>query len=153
MAAAKPVPANSGLGGPMTWLMGMACGAVLAFATPTAILAGVLLAPAILVAVFDGAPGRGTTRVVFVAVAGLAFGPVWHLNASGPTIGSALEMLFEPSVLCPAWLAGACSWAVCEFLPLILLAAANRAATARIASLLEEAKALKAAWDLEDQPG
>jgi hypothetical protein len=137
----------------MTWLMGMASGAVLAFATPTAILASVLLAPAILIAVFDSQPGRATTRVVFVAVAGLAFGPIWHLNASGPTIASALEMLCEPAVLCPAWLAGACSWGVCEYLPLLLLAAANRTATARIAALLEEAQALQAEWDLADPAG
>ena len=137
----------------MTWLMGMATGAVLAFATPTAILACGLMAPAILVAFFDSQPGRATTRVVFVAVAGLAFGPVWHLNASGATIASALEMLCEPAVLCPAWLVGACSWGVCEFLPLLLLSAANRAATARIAALLEEAKVLQAEWDLEDRAG
>jgi hypothetical protein len=125
---------------------------VLAFATPTAVLASVLLAPAILVALLDNYPGRATTRAVFVATAGPAFGPIWHLNAGGATIGLALDMLCEPNVLCPAWLAGACAWAVCECLPILLRGAADRLATARAAALLEEAKTLRAEWDLDGDP-
>jgi hypothetical protein len=135
--------------GSVTWLLGMICGAVLAFATPTALLAGFLLAPAILVAVCDRVPGRATTRCVFIASTGLAFGPVWHLNAGGATLGMAFDMLLEPNVLCPAWLAGASAWAVCECLPVLLRGASDRLAAAQAAALLEEARALRARWDVE----
>jgi hypothetical protein len=61
----------------------------------------------------------------------------------------ALDMLANPSILCPAWLAGACGWAVCECLPLVLRSAANRAAEAKIESLDAEAKKLREEWDLD----
>jgi hypothetical protein len=131
------------------WLLGMVCGAVLAFATPTALLAGVLLAPAFLTAVFDRQPRRPVTRVVFVSCAGFTFGPVWHLNSFGASIGQALDMLTDPAVLCPAWLAGACGWAVCEVLPLLLYSVADRQATGQVAALIKEAETLQKEWDLE----
>ena len=74
------------------------------------VLAGVLLAPAILVAVFDKQPQRPVMRVVFIAGAGLTIGPLWHLNALTPTVPLALDMLCDPAVLCPAWLAGGLGW-------------------------------------------
>ena len=89
-ASGAPAKREAGGGGSIHWLMGMACGAILAFATPTAILGGVLLAPAILAAVFDTQKKRPMTRVVFVACAGFAFGPVWHLNAMGGVTSQAL---------------------------------------------------------------
>ena len=137
----------------MQWLLGVACGAILAFATPTAILGGVLLAPAILTAVFDTQPRRPVTRVVFVASAGFAFGPIWHLNAMGGVTSQALEMLYDPAVLCPAWIAGACGWGACELLPLLLRMVAERAAVTRIAALQAEAKAIQADWDLAERLG
>jgi hypothetical protein len=147
-SAAKPARKGGG-GGSVTWLMGVAFGAVLAFATPTALLGSVLLAPAILVAVLDATPRRAVARVVFVAGAGFSFGPIWHLNMGGGTMTVAVDMLSSPSILCPAWLAGACGWAVCECLPLILRNAANRAAESRIEALAAEAKSLREEWDLE----
>jgi hypothetical protein len=152
-ASGAPAKREAGGGGSIHWLMGMACGAILAFATPTAILGGVLLAPAILAAVFDTQKKRPMTRVVFVACAGFAFGPVWHLNVMGGVTSQALEMLYDPSVLCPAWIAGACGWGACELLPLLLRLAAERAAVVRIAALQAEAKAIREAWDLEERAG
>ncbi len=147
-SASKPV-AKKGGGGSLTLLVGVVFGAVLTFATPTALLGGVLLAPAILVAVMDGTPRRAMARVVFVAGAGFSFAPIWHLNSAGGTMAVALDMLANPSILCPAWLAGACGWAVCECLPLVLRSAANRAAEAKIESLDAEAKKLREEWDLD----
>ena len=148
---AVPIQAKPKGGGSLLWLLGVLCGAVLAFATPTAVLAGVLLAPAILTAVFDAQPKRPVTRVVLVSAAGFTFGPIWHLNVAGATMTAALEMAFDPAVLCPAWLAGACGWAVCEFLPLVLRMTADRQAAAKIGQLQEEAKALREEWDLEER--
>ena len=154
MARASGAQASHGGGrGSFHWLMGMACGAVLAFATPTAILGGVLMAPAILAAVFDTQKKRPMARVVFISCAGFTFGPVWHLNAMGGVTAQALDMLYDPSVLCPAWLAGACGWGACELLPFVLRLAAERAAVSQIAALQAEANAIREAWDLEERAG
>ncbi len=138
-------------GGSKTWLLGVACGAAVTFATPSAILAGVLLAPGLICALFDRQAGKAVTRVVFVSGAGLTFGPLWHLNAGSPSITAALDLLADPGVLCPAWLAAACGWAVCEALPVLLQATANRRAAGRVVALLEEAAALRKAWDFEGE--
>ncbi len=140
--------AKGGGRGSMTWLLGVVCGVIVCFATPSALLAGVLLAPAMLAAVFDNQPNRPVTRVVLVSGMGMTFLPLWHLNAAQPTLAMALDMLGDPGVLCPAWLAAACGWAVCEALPIVLQGAANRRAAAAIAALQEEASRLGAQWDL-----
>ena len=41
--------------------------------------------------------------------------------------------------------------ALCEFLPMVFQAAADKRAAMRMAALLEEAKVLKSGWDLEEQ--
>ncbi len=149
MAAAKASGGKRARGGSKTWLLGVACGAAVTFATPSAIVAGVLLAPALISALFDAQPNKAVTRVVFVSGAGLTFGPLWHLNAGTPTIALALDLLADPAVLCPAWLAAACGWAMCESLPVLLQSAANRRTVVRVAALRAEAAALREAWDLE----
>ena len=150
MAAARTKRQAEGGGrDPMTWLLGVACGVVVCFATPSALLAGVLLAPAIVAALFDSQAGRPMARVVLVSGGGMTFPPLWHLNMAHPSIGLALDMLSDPGVLCPAWLAAASGWAVCESLPIVLQAAANRRAVSTIAALQDEAERLKAQWDLE----
>ena len=79
----------------------------------------------------------------------MIFMPLWRLNTGGATLALALDMLSDPGVLCPAWLAAACGWALCEALPLALQAAANRQASHRMKSLREEAEIIKHDWDLE----
>ena len=152
MARAAPAKAAGGArkgGGSMPWLLGAACGAAATFATPSALLAGVLLAPAWLTAVFDAQPRRPVTRVVFVSAAGFTLGPLWHLNTGVASVAQALDMLMDPAVLCPAWLAGACGWALCEALPVVLRLVAERQAAARMAALLEQAQTIRAEWDLD----
>jgi hypothetical protein len=145
-AADKPAARR---GGSLTWLLGVGCGVAVTFATPSAVLAGVLMAPGVVAAMFDRQANRAVTRVVFISGAGLTFGPLWHLNTGTPSMAAALDLLADPAVLCPAWLAAACGWTMCEALPIVLQMAANRRAAGRIAALREEAAALQAAWDLE----
>ena len=143
-SAARP---KSG-GGSLLWLQGLICGAVLTFATPVALLAGVLLAPAVVAAVMDSAPTRAMTRAVFFASLAFTLGPLWHLIFAGRTMQEAVELISDPAVLGPAWLAGACGWALCEVLPVVLRSFAELRATARIAALKAEAAALREDWDL-----
>jgi hypothetical protein len=131
------------------WLQGLACGALLTFAPAFALLLGVLLAPALVAVLLDRRPGQPVARAVFLAGTAFALAPAWHLFAGGPSLGAALDLLQEPPVLAPAWLAGACGWALCEILPMLLRIAAETRAAARVAALKAEAKALRETWDLE----
>ena len=149
-AAAKAVAPAAGGAGTATWLLGAICGAAFAFATPSAILAGILLAPVVLAAVFDTERRRPVARVVFVAAAGFTVGPVWHLNMAEPSVAQALDMLCDPAILCPPWLAGGFGWGVCVLLPMVLSRAVEQRATAQIHSLQAEQKALREAWDLSE---
>jgi hypothetical protein len=142
-----PKAAAGKSGGSLMWLQGLVCGAVLAFATPVAVLTSVLLAPALMASVMDVQPGRPVAG----ALAGAAFtvGPLWHLILNGRTMPVALDLLADPAVIGPAWLAGACGWALCELLPVLLRGVADMQAAARTATLKAEEKALREAWDLE----
>jgi len=142
-AKAKRAAAGGGM-----WLQGMICGAVLTFATPSAFLAGVLLLPALVTLVIDRAPARKMTRAVALACSAFAYAPLWQLWVDGETMGLALKQILDPSVVCPAWLAGAFAWGVCEILPVGLRIMAEIRAKSRLAALRAEAEALRAAWDL-----
>jgi hypothetical protein len=135
--------------GSHTWLQGLACGALLAFAPSFALLLTVLLAPAITALVLDRRPQRPVARAVLLASGAFTLDPVWRLFTGGHSLPAALDLLGDPLVIGLAWLAGACGWALCVLLPVLLQAASNVRAAARIAALEAEAAALRAAWDLE----
>jgi hypothetical protein len=132
-----------------TWLQGLACGALLAFAPAFALLLGVLLAPAMTAMLLDQRPGRPVARAVFLADIAFTLAPAWHLFLGAQTLGSALDILADPTVTGLAWLAGACGWALCEVLPVLLRALSDLSTAARVSALQAEAKALRETWDLQ----
>ncbi len=136
-------------GGSLMWLQGLVCGALLTFATPIAVLVGVLLAPTVAAAVMDPGPNRAMTRAVFLSGLAFTLGPLWKLIMEGRGMEAAVELLGDPAVLGAAWLAGACGWALCEVLPVILRSFAELRAVARITALQSEATALREMWDLD----
>jgi hypothetical protein len=136
-------------GGSLMWLQGLVCGALLTFATPIALLIGILLAPAVLAAVMDSAPNRAMTRAVFFSGLAFTLGPLWKLIMEGRGMEAAVELIGDPAVLGAAWLAGACGWALCEVLPVVLRSFAESRTVARMEALQAEAAALRQEWDLE----
>ncbi len=136
-------------GGSFMWLQGLVCGALLTFATPIALLVAVLLAPTVAAAVMDAAPNRAMTRAVFLSGLAFTLGPLWKLILEGRGMQAAVELIGDPAVLGAAWLAGACGWALCEVLPVVLRSFAEIRAVARITALQSEATALREMWDLE----
>jgi hypothetical protein len=130
------------------WLQGLACGALVTFAPSFALLFAALLAPTIMGVLLDRRPGRPVARAVFFAGLALSLSPAWRLFQAGPTLAAALDLLAEPAVIAPAWLAGACGWALCELLPVLLRIASDANAGARVTALKAEAKALGEAWDI-----
>jgi hypothetical protein len=138
-------------GGSWLWLQGLVCGAVLAFATPVALVICVLMAPGLAAAIFDPAPQRAMTRAVALACLAFTMGPVWHLILAGRVMTQAVDLVLDPEVVLPAWLAGACGWALCELLPVLLRSAADMRAAVRIAVLEKEAAALREEWDMAEE--
>ena len=135
---------------PALWLQGLLCGALLAFAAPVALLAAVLLAPAWIAAMLDGGPGRRLLHPVLLAGLALSVQPLWQLWQSGSGFGGALDSLAQPRVVLPAWLAGACGWAISELLPGLLRVVFRRRAAASNAALRAELKRLTEIWELDD---
>jgi hypothetical protein len=150
MARAKAAPRKrTRAKGGSHWFSGMACGALLAFATGVAVLLGVLLAPCAAAAVLESTPGRPVTRAMLLCGAAFVLAPVWHLVLAGDTMPATLDLLADPLVLGPAWLAGLTGWALCELLPVALRITSDLRATARISALAAEEAALRAEWDLD----
>jgi hypothetical protein len=145
---ARQVAAPRAHRGSSNWLSGLACGALLTFATGIALLAGVLLAPAILAAVAESTPGRPVTRAMGLCGAALVLRPVWHLVLAGGTVAAALDVLADPLVIGAAWLAGLCGWALCELVPVAMRIISDLRTSARIGALVAEEAALRAEWDL-----
>jgi hypothetical protein len=134
--------------GSLLWLQGLVCGALLTFATPTALLLGVLMAPAAAAWLADTLPGRPVARAVAVAGLAPALGPVWHLWLGGHTIAVALELLSDPAAIGIAWVAAACGWAMCQVLPVVLRTLREMREAARAKALAAELELQKEEWDL-----
>jgi len=143
-AANKPGHAKPGK---MMWLQGLACGALVTMATPTALLAGVLLAPTILVWFLDSAPGKPTLRPVAMLGLGTAAYPLLELWRLGHTMSAAIDLALDPSVLVLAWAAQSGGWLLVELLPLLITVGMQIAASARIARLQALRRSYEEEWD------
>ena len=122
---------------------------MLAFAPALALLTCALMAPSAIAFVLDRKPGRPVARAVALCGAAFTAAPLWHLFQAGATIGGALDRLQAPAVTGAAWLAGACGWALCEVLPVLLRVGSDLGHASRVTALETEARALREAWDLE----
>jgi hypothetical protein len=126
----------------------LACGAVLAFATSVALLAGILLAPAAVAAVVESTPGRPVARAMALCGGAFVLAPVWRLVLEGRSMTAALDILADPVTTGGAWLAGLAGWVLCEMLPVALRIASDMRHAALIGALEAEETALRAEWDL-----
>src|ERR1700753_3961609 len=70
----------------LVWLQGLLCGALATLATPTALLLGVLLGPALLAVAFDSEPGRPVGRSVALFSMAASVRPLKTLWMSGHTM-------------------------------------------------------------------
>ncbi len=133
----------------MLWLQGLVCGAILTFAPATAVMLGVLLAPAWATLAADTEPGRGTTRAVTLACMAGALSPVWHLWLAHGRMDVAVLILCDPLSLALAWGAGASAWALCQVLPVFLQAIWNMRETIRARAIEAELKRLNEEWFID----
>ncbi len=139
--------------GSTLWLQGLACGALVTLATPTAVLAGLLLAPALMLWLVDRSPDRSIARPVLFCGVAATIRPLLALCEQGHTTAVSLALAADVATLGLAWAAQAAGWLASELTPLVaglVLTARARARTARLQS--ERAK-LTEEWGLPPAPG
>ena len=136
----------------LIWLQGLLCGAVATLATPTALLLGVLLGPALLAILLDHEPGRPCARSIALCSMAAAVEPLRRLWTGGHSIATATILLGDVRVLATAWSAAAVGWLLVEITPIAVRAALETLSIARAARLRAERARLVEAWGLETPP-
>jgi hypothetical protein len=149
-ATSRPAP---GKHRSFIWLEGLACGALVALATSTALLLAVLLGPALLAALLDRQPGRPAARsVALCSLCGIV-GPVRELWAGGGhTLGTALALAADPAVLAWAWGAAATGWLLSELMPVTVRAVLEASTLSRAARLRAARARYEAEWGFPPLP-
>jgi hypothetical protein len=128
------------------WLLGMACGVATAFAPAYAVMATILLAPALLAAAADATPGRASARPVLVLGAASAIAPLGHLWSSGPFVANAFALARDPHTLALAWSTQGATWLAAEAVPAVLRLLLDGRARSRAAALRRARRALEEEW-------
>ena len=137
----------------MVWLQGLLCGAMVTLATPTALLLGVLLGPALL-AIAAGSRTGTTARTQHRAVQHGGGGR----SAADAVDGRPQHGRRRPHcwAICrssaTAWSAAAGGWLLAEVMPIAVRAALEALSIARAARLRAERSKLVEAWGLESPP-
>jgi hypothetical protein len=149
MAKRAPPPAPTPAKASVLWLQGLGSGALLAFATPSFILLGVLLAPALASYAADTEAGKGMTRAVALACLAGALSPAWHLWMAHDRMEVAVALLCDPFTLAIAWGAGASAWALSQVLPAVLKNVWDLREVARAHAIEAELKRLREEWHVD----
>jgi hypothetical protein len=141
----KPQPRQHSL----VWLQGLLCGAMATLATPTALLMGVLLGPALLAILLDHEPGRPRARSIALCSMAAAIDPLRTLWTAGHTIATAMAQLSNLRVVGIAWSAAAVGWLLAEIIPIAVRAALEGVSVARASRLHAERAKLVETWGLD----
>jgi hypothetical protein len=144
--AQHPAPAKSKPS--MLWVQGLASGALLTFAGPMALALAVLLAPAIACAIGERTTNHAMARAVALCCAAAAVSPLWHLWMLGGHMDAAFAILSDTNTVVLAWGAGACAWALCQVLPVLIRTGWDIREAARARALEAEIARCREEWDL-----
>ena len=148
MAAKAKAPRAPVRPGSFLWLQGLVCGAIATLATPTFILGGLLLAPAMLSMLTDQSHGKSTARsVILFGLAGTVL-PLADLWRTGHTIANALDMASDTTTLATAWAAQGGAWLLCELGPLLIALVMDEMSGAKAARLRAARAAYEEEWGL-----
>ncbi|HSZ90924.1 MAG TPA: hypothetical protein VK822_16300 [Acetobacteraceae bacterium] len=141
----KPQPRQHSL----VWVQGLLCGAMATLATPTALLLGVLLGPALLAILLDHEPGRPRARSIALCSMAASIDPLRTLWTVGHTIATATALLSNVRVVGIAWSAAAAGWLLAEIIPIGVRAALEGVSVARASRLNAERAKLVETWGLD----
>ena len=136
----------------LTWLQGLLCGALVTVATPTALLIGVLLGPALVAIALDREPGRPRARSIALCGMAAAIEPLRTLWSAGHSIATATALLGNVRIVATAWGAAAAGWLLAEATPMAVRAALEALSIARAARLRAERARLLEIWGLGAPP-
>lgn len=125
------------------------CGALATLATPTALLLGVLLGPALLAAFFDTDQGKPIGRCVVLFSMAASVQPLKTLWVSGHTMQVAASLVGDLQVVGYAWIATAAGWLLAQILPIAVRAVLDALGLARSAQLRAERAKLVSDWGLD----
>jgi hypothetical protein len=132
----------------LVWLQGLLCGAMATLATPTALLMGVLLGPALLAILLDHEPGRPRARSIALCSMAASIDPLRTLWTVGHTIATAMALLSNIRVVGLAWSAAAVGWLLAEIIPIGVRATLEGLSVARASRLNAERAKLVEIWGL-----
>jgi hypothetical protein len=118
-------------------------------APPTALLIGVLLGPALLVALFDQQPGRPRARSIGLFGMAASVDPLRTLWLSGHSMTVATALLGNVRVVATAWAAAAGGWLLVETAPIAVRAALEALSISRSARLRTTRAKLTEEWRLD----
>ena len=121
---------------------------MLTLATPTALVAGVLLAPTVLAMALDRAPGKPTARPLLLLGLAASVRPLATLWTTGHRMDVAMDVLGDSAILATAWVAQAIAWLAAELAPLFVVLAMEAAAAARAARLRAARRHYEEQWDV-----
>jgi hypothetical protein len=149
-AAAAAKPARPAKPRSYLWLQGMACGALVTMAPPTALVCGVLMLPAIIATVVETAPGKPLTRVLALFGGAAIVSPLHILWTSGHTLSGAMTLVEDPAVLSLSYAAAGGGWLLAELVPVLVRVALEATTRARTANLRATRARLQEEWRLTD---
>jgi hypothetical protein len=152
-ADAKAATPKTGRRGSGRWLQGLVCGAVVTLATPTALLGGVLLLPAIIVYFLEDDDGRPTVRAVLLFGLAGALRPMIALWSGGHTVAISMSLLSDIAVPALAWSAQGAGWLLAQLIPLLVRVTLEAHNRVEIAKLRAERGKLAKQWGLPASPG
>lgn len=133
----------------LIWLQGLLCGAMVTLATPTALLVGVLLAPALVAVALDHEPGRPRARSIALCGMAAAVGPLRTLWTTSHSLATATALLGDVRVIGTAWSAAAAGWLLAEITPIAVRAVLEALGLGRAARLRAERARLAETWGLD----
>jgi hypothetical protein len=132
------------------WLQGLVCGALATMATPTAVVLGVLMLPAIIANLTETAPGKPLTRVLALFGAAAIVGPLATLWTSQHTLGGAMALVEDPAVLSLSYAAAGAGWLLAELVPVAVRSTLEAAARTKAARLRAARARLQEEWRLPE---
>ncbi len=140
--------AAASVGRGRVYLQGLACGAVAALATPTALLGSALLLPALLAWFAEGATGRPLARAMLLFGAAGALPSLAALWGGAGDLRAALDAALDLHNLALAWAAQAAGWLLAEGLPVAGRLAVSAGVARRSRQLRAERARLSEEWSL-----
>jgi hypothetical protein len=128
------------------WLPALVGAIGVAVAPPTALLAAVLLLPAVMAWIADTTPGRPSVRAVLLFGLAASCGPFDLLWRSGHRLETAVTLIGDLRVIALAWSAQAGGWLITQLLPLAISVWLETEARTDMARLERRKHALAEEW-------